>query len=187
MFVNGQVLQPVEANSSPSSIVAIKGSSVWLHWNYTYLGDGRHVAVQSYYNEQLIRCTSVSDGHIQVFAKRIGQNGAITLQSSIPAPFNGRVEMISSNSTLVIHRLQYNDSLYQFSSNVNVSLDFGGGFIVNIVPLKPTVSITINGMKFCYLSFIWNCPFVSFMNFSYNITYLLFTSAFLNTHLQSLV
>ena len=151
MFVDGQVLTSVEANSSPSSIVAIKGSSVWLHWNYTYLGDGTHFGggVKSYYNEQLIRCTHVSDGNDHVLAKRIGQNGALALEPSIPAPFNGRTDVIPSNSTVVIHRLQYNDSLYQFSSNVNISLDVGVGFTISLLPLKPTVGITVNGMKFC--------------------------------------
>ena len=170
MFVDGQVLTSVEANSSPSSVVAIKGSSVWLHWNYTYLGDGNHGAVTSYYNEQLIRCTHISDGNIQVVAKRIGQNGALTLQSSISAPFNGRLEVISTNSTLAIHRVQYNDSSYQFSSIVNVSLDVGLGPNPSVQALKPTVSITINGMKFFIFVFhevlVWHSLCSFYRNFS---------------------
>ena len=126
----------------------MKGSSVWLNWHYTYAGDGNHAAgIRSFYNEQLIRCTSVSDGNIKVFAKRIGQNGAITLQSSIPAPFNGRVGVIPSNSTLVIHRLQYTDSQFTYSSMINMSLDVGFGFRIQLAMLKPTVSITVKGRK----------------------------------------
>ena len=127
----------------------MKGSSVWLNWHYTYAGDGSHFKgnVKSYYNEQLITFTSASDRSVQVVARRIGYNGAITLQSSIPAPFNGRVGVISSNNTLVIHRLQYTDSLFKYSSTINMSLDVGVGLNINLLPLKPTVSITINGRK----------------------------------------
>ena len=126
----------------------MKGSSVWLHWHYTYLGDGTHYPkIKSFYNGQFIKATRVSDRNVNLLAKRIGQNGALTLQSSLPAPFNGRVEVISSNSTLVIHRLQYSDSLYQYSSNIDISVDFGAGFINNIMPLRPTVSISVNGKK----------------------------------------
>ena len=50
--------------------------------------------------------------------------------------------MISSNSALVIHDLQYNDSSYQFSSNIKVDSVLSGDFT-----LKPVVSITANGMK----------------------------------------
>ena len=150
MFVvNGQMITPNEANSSPSQITAMKGSFIWLHWNYTYIGDGNHGLVTTNYIEQIIGFNSTSQPHIQVLAKRIGQNGILTLLSSIPAPFNGRVEVISSNSTLVIHGLQYNDSSYPFSSNVKVSSDIGAGPVPNTYDLKPIVAITVNGMKFC--------------------------------------
>jgi len=47
--------------------------------------------------------------------------------------------VISSNSALVIHDLQYNDSSYQFSSNIKVDSVLSGDFT-----LKPVVSITAN-------------------------------------------
>ena len=149
---NGQVLIPNEPNSSPSQITVIKGSSISLHWNYTYIGDGTHSGVfpvTTNYREQIIGFNSTSQPSIQVLAKRIGQNGVLTLQSSIPAYFKGRVEMISSNSTLVIRDLQYNDSSYQFSSNVIMTLTAGGGSPApSTYNLKPIVAITVNGIAF---------------------------------------
>ena len=144
-------VQPVEENSSPGQLIVMKGSSVWLHWNYTYLGDGGHGSVTSTYREQIIGFNSTSNSNIQVLAKRIGQNGTLTLESPIPAPFNGRVEVISSNSTLVIHRLQYNDSSYRFLSTVNVNIQRNGTTTANVIYMKPLVSIVINGMKLCRL------------------------------------
>ena len=145
--MNGQGLTPDEANSSPSHIITAKGVSVWLHWNYTYIGDGAQGLVTLTYKEQIIGFNSTSQPTIQTIAKRTGANGALTLESPTPAPFNGRVEVISSNSTLVIHDLQYNDSIYQFSSNVKVDLVFSGKTSTYDFHLKPIVSITANGMN----------------------------------------
>ena len=146
--VNGQLISPVEVDSSPSHIITIKGSSVWMHWNYTYVGDGPSGPVVTLtYKEQTVGFNSTLQPTIQTLAKRSGQSGALTLESPVPAPFNGRVEVISSNSTLVIHNLQYNDSTYQFSSSVSVDSDVGGGAVTNIFVLKPVVSITVTGMS----------------------------------------
>ena len=147
--VNGQAAFTVsEENSSPHHIIAKKGSSVWLHWNYTYIGDGMHLGggLVTTYREQTILVNSTSQSIGRTLAKRIGQNGALTLESPVPSPFNGRVEMISSNSTLVIHGLQYNDSTYQFSSYVTLEIEYGAGTKTNKIDLKPIVSITVNGM-----------------------------------------
>ena len=134
--MNGQsVVNPVEARSSPSHISATKGSSIWLHWNYTYVGDGTH-------NNGNNRVTT------RLEEQKYKGNDQV-LESPVPVPFNGRVEVISVNSTLVIHGLQYNDSTYQFSSYVNVGLDAGGGPEAHPFPLKPVVSITVNGMSCC--------------------------------------
>ena len=126
-----------------------------MHWNYTYVGDGSlggAFPVTINYTEQIIGFNSPSQPSIRVLAQRIGQNGILTLQSSIPSPFNGRVEMIPSNSTLVIHGLQYNDSSYQFSSNVKVTTDVGAGPAPNTYNLKPIVNLTVNGMNTsCFL------------------------------------
>ena len=58
--MNGQVT-PVEADSSPSHVIAIQGSSVWLHWNYTYGGDGKVGPVTLTYSEQIIGFNSTSN------------------------------------------------------------------------------------------------------------------------------
>ena len=150
--MNGRALSPVEANSSPSHIIATKGSSVWLHWNYTYIGDGRHWIITFTYKEQIIGFNATLQPTIQTLAKKTGQNGALTLESPVPAPFNGRVQVIPVNSTLVIHGLQYNDSTYIFSSSVSVHADGGGGAVNNIFVLKPVISITVNGMSIYHLT-----------------------------------
>ena len=147
--MNGQsVLEPVEALSSPRHIIAIKRSSVSLHWNYTYAGDGRSGPFLTFaYGEQTIGFNSTSRPTLQTLARRIGQNGALALESPVPAPFNGRLGMISSNSTLVVHNVQFNDSNYQFSSNVIVNSVSGSTRSVYDFNLKPVVSITVNGMS----------------------------------------
>ena len=144
--MNGQIT-PVEADSSPSHIIVIKGSSVWLHWNYTYGGDGKFGPFTLTYREQIIGFNSTSQPNVQTLAKRAGQNGALALESPVPAPFNGRVEVISSNSTLVIHHLQYNDSSYHFSSHVKIDSVYSGTTSTYDFPLKPVVSMTVNGMN----------------------------------------
>jgi len=154
--VNGQVVSPVVARSSPSHIIATKGSLVWLHWNYTYSGDGLYGPVTVSYKEQIIGFNTTLQPSIQTLAKRTGQNGALTLESSIPAQFNGRVEVISANSTFVIHVLQYNDSTYQYSSSVSVETDAGGGALTNIFVLKPVVSVTVTGMSICHFPLFFN-------------------------------
>ena len=153
--MNGQrVLEPVEALSSPSHINATKGSSVWLHWNYTYVGDGTHNGTNTNYREQTILFNSTSQSIGQVLARRIGQDGTLVLESPVPAPFNGRVVVISSNSTLVIHRIQYNDSRYQFSSNVTMDTNSSAGAMMNMYHLRPVVSITVKGKKILIL-LVW--------------------------------
>ena len=144
--MNGQALSPVEANSSPSHIIATKGSSVWLHWNYTYVGDGVQGILTLTYKEQIIGFNSTSQLTVHTLAKRTGANGALTLEPPVPVPFNGRVEVILANSTIVIHDLQYNDSIYQFSSNVTLDIDIGGTISDSKFHLKPVVSIAVNGM-----------------------------------------
>ena len=145
LTVNGQILTPNEAGSSPSDVIRNKGSSVWLHWAYNYLGDGIGGGVTRTYKEQVIGFNSTSEPTIQPLAKRIGQNGVLTLESSIPAQFNGRVQVISANSTLVINNLQYNDSSYQFGSYVIVEVN-SGVVNTNKYYLKPFVDITVSGM-----------------------------------------
>ena len=82
----------------------------------------------------------------QTLARKVGQNGNFILESSIPAPFNGRVEMKAANSTLVIHNLQYNDSVYEFVSSIRVNIDSGGGNILSTFNLRPEFTVTIHGI-----------------------------------------
>ena len=100
---------------------------MWLHWNYTYIGDGTHFGggLTTFYREQRIELNSTSETAVKPLARRTGQNASLTLESTVPVPFTGRVEVISSNSTLLIHNLQYNDSTYHFSSYVTMDADFG--------------------------------------------------------------
>ena len=74
----------------------------------------------------------------------------------MPVPFNGRVEVISANSTIMIRDLHYNDSTYQFSSVVTMDADIGGVTSNYNYHLKPVVSIEINGMSFCHFLLFWN-------------------------------
>ena len=154
ILVNGGVVIISEATSSPNHIIATKGSSVWLHWNYTYVGDGTHeenVHFISKYREQIIEINSIFQARVQTLAKRIGQNGPLQLESPTPAPFDGRVEVISSNSTLLINDVQYNDSTYRFSSDVNVEIDiFAVAPVLHDFKLKPIVSLTVIGNRYLF-------------------------------------
>ena len=141
--MRGILLKPVEENSSPSRIVATKGSSVWLHWNYTYPGDGVYGSATIYYRKQWIRFQTSVQSTFLALATRVGQYGTLTLESPVPAPFHGRVEVISSNSTIVIHDLQFNDSTYQFSSRVR--MDVEPPYLSENTSLKPVVRIAVNG------------------------------------------
>ena len=142
------ILKPVAAKSSPSHIIATKGSTVWLYWNYTYTGDGGHDSVFLTYKKQVLGCKRPLEKH-KALARRIGQNGVLRLESPVPAPFTGRVQVISSNSTLVIHDLQFNDALYQFSANVTVDVDVGAGPKSNLFRLLPNIHLTVYGKETC--------------------------------------
>jgi len=149
MLVDGGIISTCDATSSPSHINATKGTSVWLHWNYTYIGDGRHgksVPFTSKYEEQIIGINCTSKSSIQALAKRIGQDGVLVLESKVPTQYHGRLGVISSNSTLVIYDLQYNDSICQFFSVVNVRIDIGAEHVLLVFGLKPTISLAVKGI-----------------------------------------
>ena len=149
--MNGQrLVEPNEARSSPRSITARKGSSVRLHWNYTYVGDGTHNGSAITFQQQSIMFNSTS-GVVQLLATKSGQNDNFALQSPVPPPFIGRVEMLSSNSTLVISFLEYNDSSYQFFSGVMLATNITGR-PMQPFPLRPYVSITVTGKKILIFS-----------------------------------
>ena len=149
MSAQEHILQLNIANSSPSHFVAVKGSSAWLHWNYTYIGDGaqRKYLKGTCFKEQVIGFSNDSQIAVKRLAVKLGQHGALALEPPVPTPFNGRVEVISSNSTLVIHNLQYNDSAYHFSSTVKVEVNMGAGPTLNVFKSRYT-NITVQGMNF---------------------------------------
>ena len=88
-------------------------------------------------------------------------------QSSIPVPFNGRVQMSSSNSTLVTHRLQYIDSAYQFSLNVKVDSSICGSALTKKCELESVVSITVNGMSIYQIPLSCSIPSEGFIIYCY--------------------
>ena len=156
--MTGQKVTPNEASSSPNQIIAPRGSSVWLHWAYNYNKDGGHHRVTPgsvRYKEQLIGFKSKSQPNVQVLAKKIGQNGVLTLEPSIPAPFNGRVDVIPSNSTVVIHRLQYNDSLYQFVSKIIVEITVNSNTDLKVHDLQPEINVITTGTSIGRVLQLW--------------------------------
>ena len=145
--MDGQrLLIPNEARSSPRNIVATKGSSVRLHWNYTYVGDGAYNGTSITFRRQSIMFQSSVTAMSQELALKFAQHGSLTLQSPVPVPFNGRVQVITSNSTLVLHRLQYNDSSYTFLSAVMLRTNISAS-PMQFILLRPNVSVTVNGRK----------------------------------------
>ena len=128
--------------SSPSQITASKKSSVWLHWNYTYGGDYLNAIM---YSHQGITYKSRYGSTTIELARRKGQFSTIEKLSSIPDPIGTRIAVISDNSTLVVHNLQYNDSGSLFRSYVQVKNRLTALF------LKPNVTLFVKGklLHFC--------------------------------------
>ena len=153
-----RILQPVEALSSPRHINVIKGMSVWLHWNYTYIGSGLYNGSFVAFGSHAILFNITSQTGTFLLASRDGDNGTLKLGSQVPPQFTGRAEVIASNNTLAIHRLQYNDSNCQFLSIVILITNITAGPIpIQFYILRPTVSITVNGktiiiLFFCHVS-----------------------------------
>ena len=155
--VNGQsVLEVVEERSSPSRINATKGSSIWLHWNYTYIGDGTHNGTTTVFSNQLFAAQGLSSGTSNLIATKLGQ-GPLTLVPAVPAPFTGRLGTISTNSTIVVHNVQYTDSNYRFASRAYVHV-FGTGSVV--FHLKPVVHVTVYGKR---APFFYRCYYIIFV------------------------
>jgi len=167
LLVNGEkIVTVLGSSSSPSKITAAKGSSVWLHWNYTYIGDGPHGGVLSTtYREQIIGFKSNSQPHFQVLAKRTGYIDALTLEYPVHVLFRGRVGVISSNSTLIIHDLRYADGLLRFSSFVRIDVDPGGSQKTHTYVLQPNIALSIYGIP----NFIAEPPSVLTVNEDSNL------------------
>ena len=122
--------------SSPSQITALKRSSVWLHWNYTYGGDYLNAIL---YSHQGITYKSKYGSTTVELARRKDQYSTIKKLSSISDPIGTRIDVISDNSTLVVHNLQLNDSGSLFRSYVQVKNR------LTALYLKPNVTLFVNG------------------------------------------
>ena len=156
----GQVI-PNPALSSPGQIHARKGSSLWLHWNYSYGGDNSAIK----YKEQIIGYTSKMESTLVPLAKRIGPSGTLVKQSSIVGPFSARIDVIPDNSTLVVHNLRFNDSGTNFSSYIDIR--YGKLQSQNIKQLEPVVNVEVTGefyvneivviLKFVFVSKVLVC------------------------------
>ena len=137
----GQVVAN-EGKSSPSQITAMKMSTVWLHWNYTYGGD--YLGFLRY-NYQSITYRSRYGSTPVELARRIGASGTLSKLSSTSDPIGARIDVISNNSTLVVHHLQYNDSGSNFSSYIQMTYNFG---LPVHRSLKPVATIDVKGELF---------------------------------------
>ena len=126
--------------SSPSSITVTKKSSVWLHWNYTYGGDYRRLILYQY--QSITYKDSLGSKPVEL-ARRVGPSGRLEKLSSISDPIGARIDVISNNSTLVVHNLQFNDSGSNFSSFVKM-----GGSADYRKDLVPVVKLHVNGEFF---------------------------------------
>ena len=102
--------------SSPSQITAMKKSSIWLHWNFTWGGNTPALK----FKEQIVGYTTKRGSTLVHLAKRNGPSGTLVKLSPIAGPFSGRIDVIQENSTLVVHNLRFNDSGTNFSSYVDI-------------------------------------------------------------------
>ena len=137
-------LEKHENKSSPSHIITTQMSSIWLHWNYTWGGDAHSVAEYQY---QSITYKSRYGSTPVELARRKDQFSTIKKLSSISDPIGARIDVISNNSTLVVHNLQYNDSGSNFSSFVQIGYD-SATVKTNFI-LKPVVTIDVQGELRC--------------------------------------
>ena len=134
-----------ENASSPSHITALKKSSVWLHWNYTYGGDYSNIIT---FSHQSITYKSRYGSTPVELARRKDQFSAIKKLSSISDPIGTRIAVISDNCTLVVHDLRLNDSGSSFSSYVS---SFYKGKPRPNSHLKPIVQLLVQGNSFSFI------------------------------------
>ena len=144
--MNGTAVTPIEADSSPSHMTVKSGSTVYLNWAYTYIGDGRHSLGTISFAQQVIGFNSTSDGRFQVLAKKMGFKSNWTLASPLPPSFYGRVDVIQSNSTLVIRDITASDAFKTYYSRIDIRLT---SMKPTTIPyeLAPLVKITVTGME----------------------------------------
>ena len=99
-------------------------SSIWLHWNYTWGGDVD--SVNEYQYQSIIFKSRYGSTPVEL-ARRKDQFSTIKKLSSMSDPIGARIDVISNNSTLVVHNLQYNDS-GNFSSFVRFKAQGGRAY-----------------------------------------------------------
>ena len=117
----------------------MKDSSIWLHWNYTWGGD---ISDVSEYKYQSITYKSRYGSTTVELARRTGSSGILRKSSSISDPIDARIGVISNNSTLVVHNLQFNDSGSNFSSYVQIEAQGGkAGYPVDLYPVVATLDV----------------------------------------------
>ena len=109
-------IEPNISYSSPRRVIATEGTSIWLHWEYKYLGDTQ----QYKFKEQIIGFNSTTDPVVVPLAKRNGSNGSLKLVDPMPSSFADRVELSSDKSSVVIKQLRFNDTKFQFFSYVTM-------------------------------------------------------------------
>ena len=144
--MNGTAVTPIEADSSPSHMTVKSGSTVYLNWAYTYIGDGRHSLGATSFAQQVIWFNSASDAKFQVLAKKMGLKGNWTLASPLPPSFEGRVDVIQSNSTLVIRDIRASDALKTYHSRIYINMILTKPTTLPY-DLAPLVKITVTGME----------------------------------------
>ena len=71
------------------------------------------------------------------------QNGSIHVAEEMPEQFNGRIATAASSSTLIIHNVQFNDSIYQFASIVEARSFVVPQFVSKT--LLPRYSLSVTG------------------------------------------
>ena len=116
----------------------MKMSSVWLHWNFTYGGDISRVLVYLHQNITYKNVLGSTPVHL---ATRVGPFGVLEKLSAISDPIGARIDVISHNSTLVLHNLQYNDSGAKISSFIQMQAQ-GPPYPVD---LAPVVTLHVKG------------------------------------------
>ena len=117
----------------------MKMSSVWLHWNYTWGGD---VEVSKFSYQSMTYKSRYGSTPVEL-ARRTGSSGILSKSSSISDSIGARIDVISHNSTLVVHNLQYNDSGSNFSSFARIEAQGGRAYYsVDLYPVVVTLDVT---------------------------------------------
>ena len=137
---NTGILTEDESKSTAKIVNVTKNSSVTLHWNYTYGGD----TLGTKYIVHVIAYKDDS-GAVLPLATRVNEDGILRVSSSMPLKFDNRIKIIGSNNTMVIDRVNYNDSSLQFLSYIIMRFNGAKGFNKTI-HLKPdAVRIVVKG------------------------------------------